>query len=354
MAIIKKIFGFLGLKSHIELTPAPRLPAYSPIEDQSPTKVALKPIRLPSKFDDMMDLGQTRHSHNRHWSVGFRDPGPEASREKQRMVRLRDNTIGKIVATVEYLQRPFSADVSDVGIFAVDDAGLASELSAGLVVFDKAGKQLYSRMYKANLAGFNISPCGRYLASQTCNSGNEDSFILEIHDIAQQRVLASRTPATGWSSEYAFETEGGELKRVFAKVQNLGKFAYSPTGEFLDEKKFANARLNKGDPSMRIRAAEELVLSDSSEMVLQRAMDVVESAIKASPQGSSWLASAYRFKGELLEKMGRTFDAIEAYHVALELNPKVGVKKRLIGLGKARSQQALLDTESSAVGLDKS
>jgi hypothetical protein len=346
MALLKKLFGFLGMKSHTPSAPISRSPTSSPEEGRAPIKTVLKPVRLPSKFDDMMELGLTRHSHNKHWSVGFWDPGPEASREKQRTVRLRDNTLGKIVATVEHLHRPFSSDVSDVGIFAVNDAGPASELSASLVVFDTAGNQLYGRAYKANLAGFSISPCGRYLASQTCNSGNEDSYIFEIHDVAQQRVLASRTPATGWSNEYAFETDGGELKRVFAKVQNLGKFAYSPTGEFLDAKKFANARLTKGDPSTRISAAEELVLSDGSEKTLQRAMSVVEAAIEASPQGSSWLAGAYRFKGEVLEKMDRTSDAIEAYRAALALNPKVGVKKRLAGLEKAAAQQTLLSSRT--------
>jgi hypothetical protein len=73
---------------------------------------------------------------------------------------------------------------------------------ADLVIFDTSGKRVYERAYKANLAGFSISPCGRYVASQTCNSGNEDSFILEFHDVAQQRILASCTPVAGWSAEY--------------------------------------------------------------------------------------------------------------------------------------------------------
>ncbi|WP_165087362.1 hypothetical protein [Caballeronia sp. SBC2] len=268
-------------------------------------------------------------------------------------MHLRDNTTGQIVATVNNLERPFSVDVSDTGIFGVNDAGQASALSANLVIFDATGAQVYKRAYKANLAGFSISPCGRYVASQTCNSGNEDSFILEIHDVAQKLVLASCTPVAGWGSEYTFETEEGELKRVFAKINHLGKFAYSPTGEFLDARKFMTTRLTKGDPWTRIRAAGELVQTDGSDNALQRAFGVVEATIAAFQPGQDdrWVAGGYRLKGELLEKMNRAADAIEAYRAALGLDSKIGVKKRLAEMEKAASQQLLLETGTKQVAM---
>jgi hypothetical protein len=346
MAILKKLFDFFGAKQHPRAAPPISSSNDTPAEDLMPENPSLRPRRLPSKIDDMMELGLTTHSKNKLWSVGYWDPGPDAARD-MRTVSLRDNTSGKVVVKLEHILRPFSVDVSDVGVFAVEDAGLASELSSRVMAFDRAGKQLYERNYRANLAGFSISPCGRYLASQTCNSSNEDSFIFEIHDIAEQRILASRTPVTGLSDEFSFETENGQLKRVFAKVQKIGKFAYSPTGEFLDAKKHVNAQLTKGDPSTRIRAAEELVLSDSSEKALQRAMDAVDESIKELSAESSWLGPAYRTKGELLERAGRDSDAIEAYRVALKVNSKIGVKKRLTALEKAQSQRSLLTSQTT-------
>lgn len=344
MALLKSLLGILGLKSRTASEPTARPEASASTSNATgkPHVVsAREPIRLPSKFDDLVDFGLAEHSPNKHWSVGYRDPGPDASQKRQRSVRLRDNTTGRIVATVNSLERPFSVDVSDTGVFGVNDAGQTSELSANLVIFDSTGMQVYGRAYKANLAGFSISPCGRYVASQTCNSGNGDSFILEIHDVAQQRVLASCTPVAGWSAEYTFETEDGELKRVFAKINNLGKFAYSPNGEFLDAKKFMTARLTKGDPWTRIRAAGELVQTDGSDKALQRAFGVVEATIAAFQPGQDdrWLAGGYRLKGELLEKTNRPAEAIEAYRAALGLDSKIGVKKRLAAMEKASSQK---------------
>lgn len=342
MILIRKFLGILGQKPRDMHEPAPRLVAEvttAEVTRKPPGKAVHKPAKLPSKFDDLADFGLAQHSPNKHWSVGYWDPGPDASQTRQRTVRLRDNTTGLILVSVDNLQRPFSVDVSDAGIFGVNDAGQASELSSNLVIFDRTGKRIYERTYKANLFGFSISPCGRYVASQTCNSSNEDSSILEIHDVTHRRVLASCTPVAGWSSAYTFETENGELKRVFAKINQLGKFAYSPTGEFLDAKKFMTMRLTKGDPWTRIRAAEELVQTDETDKALERALNVVAATISAfqSGQDDRWLAGGYRLKGELLEKMGRLGEAMEAYRAALGINPKIGVKKKLADLEKASS-----------------
>ncbi|UEC02585.1 hypothetical protein [Burkholderia vietnamiensis] len=303
---------------------------------RSPSTEPAKRARLPSKFDDLLDFGLAKHSPNTLWSVGYWDPGPDPSLQRQRTVRLRDNTTGKIVAVLNTLERPFAVDVADTGVFGVHDAGQASELSSKLIVFDVTGAQLYERAYRANLFGFGISSCGRYVASQTCNSGNEDSNLFEVHDVAQRRVLASCAPVAGWSSEYTFETEGGELKRVVARINHLGKFAYSPTGAFLDAKKFMTARLSKGDPWTRIRAAGELVQTDGSATALKRAFDVVDATISAFKPGEDarWLAGGYRLKGELLERMNMSVAAIEAYRAALGLDAKIGVKKRLTALEK--------------------
>lgn len=215
-------------------------------------------------------LGQEVNSPNGKWTVVYQDPGPggfqdQRSAERWNRVQLRENATGTICATVSNLVRPFAADVSDVGVFAVNDAGSRAELSSELVVFDLAGRELYRRSYRANLFSFKISACGRYVVSMTCNSGNNDGNVLEAHDVRERKVLFSRNPVTQWTTEYVLETVGEKLAKVQVKIRDLGYFAYSSTGEFLDVNAYREARLTKGDYVARTRAAEEMLAEDRSE-----------------------------------------------------------------------------------------
>ncbi|CAG9169917.1 hypothetical protein LMG23994_01728 [Cupriavidus pinatubonensis] len=304
-----------------------------------------KRIKLPSKIDDLLEMGLTVHSPNRKWTVGYADPGPTLSRES--IVRLRNNETREICATVRSLVRPFAVDVSDVGVWVVDDAGPASELSSKVVAFDSAGEELYRRAYRANLLHMNISPCGRYIASVTANSSNEDSYILEVHDVQERRVVFSRTPATTTHSTYVFETEENQLVKVFAKLPKLGRFGYAASGEFLDKKKYLTARLTKGSYGERIPAVQELIAKDSSEKALRQALASVEVAIAESGESRSWQVTGWLLKAKILESLGQPGEAVKAYEAARHLNPRAITKKEIDALAN------MLPSDASAAAIQK-
>lgn len=306
-----------------------------------------KRIRLPSKIDDLLEMGLTVHSPNRKWTVGYSDPGPTLSRESA--VRLRDNETREICSTVRSLVRPFAVDVSDVGVWVVNDAGPASELSSKVIAFNTAGEELYRRAYRANLMHLNISPCGRYIASVTANAPNEDSYILEVHDVQDRRVVFSRTPATTTQGTYVFESEDKQLVKVFAKLPKLGRFGYSASGEFLDEKKYLTARLTKGSYGERIPAAQELIAKDRSEKALRQALESVEVAIAESGESRSWQVSGWLLKGKILESLGQPGEAVAAYEAARQLNPRSITKKQIDAIAnKLPSEAPASDGQSGA------
>lgn len=320
------------------VAPEPPAVQQAPAEVQAPQKKADastdtsagKRIRLPSKIDDLLEMGLTVHSPNRTWTVGYADPGPTLSRES--VVRLRNNETREICATVRSLVRPFAVDVSDVGVWVVNDAGPASELSSKVIAFDTAGEELYRRAYRANLLHLNISTCGRYIASVTANASNEGSYILEVHDVQERRVVFSRTPATTTQSTYVFESEENQLVKVFAKLPKLGRFGYAASGEFLDEKKYLTARLTKGSYGERIPAVQELIAKDRSEKSLQQALASVEVAITESGESRSWQVSGWLLKGKILESLGQPGEAVKAYEAARQLNPRAITKKEIDAL----------------------
>ncbi|WP_244829222.1 tetratricopeptide repeat protein [Caballeronia sp. TF1N1] len=287
-------------------------------------------IKLPSKIDDLLAMGVTIHSPNRKWTVGYRDPGPTLVHES--VVRLRNNETREICTTVRSLVRPIAVDVSDEGVWVVDDAGPASELSSTVVVFDSSGAELYRRAYRANLMQLTISPCGRYIASVTANAPNEDSHLLEIHNVSKGKVLFSRTPAIATQCTYIFEFEENQLVKVFAKVPKLGRFAYAASGEFLDAKRYLKARLTKGSFSDRILAGQELIGADPSETALRQALESVEVAIGESKESRSWHVSGLLLKGRICNSLGQLNEAIRAFEAAHELNPRAISRKRINAL----------------------
>lgn len=288
-------------------------------------------------------FGTAYTSPNKRWAVGCSDSdgkGNGGYRESGNgqvvLVDLENDQVSTVLTSVA---RPFSAAVSDVGIFVVHDCGLGSALQADVIAYNVAGKELYRRKFGANVYSIGVSPCGRFLAAQTCNAPKSpDENLLEVHDVEQQKVVFSVHPSTAWSQHYSFDVIDGHLKKLWVKLDKLGRFAYSPSGEFLDEQKYLEAQLSKGDYVARILAADKLLSSSPSQ---DAAGIVLRTADEALTQGAKdrtdWAAKAHRLRGEAFEVLKQPANAIAAYELALSLNPKIGVKAKLSSLRKSQT-----------------
>ena len=339
MTFISGLLRKLGLRRS-EQTGFTESRAQSPVSpDAPPRDVVPTPAPAPVRRKmhekgEPSDLIEQAHSPNKRWSVGLAIFDVEPDGRLKRRIHLRDNETGRMVPAVG-LVRSMGASVSNIGTFAVNDAGeYDSGLHSDLIVYDSEGVEIYRRTYGANLYSVGISPCGRYAAGQTARSGNEDDFLLEAHDVQEKRILMSRRSVTGLNEAFAYDTDANTLRKLFVVDRKLGRFAYAGTGEFIDEAKYLDARLSKGDYATRITAARELVGANASPEAATRALSAVETALKEAGSDNGWLAAGLRAKGELLEILERKPEAIEAYRAALEKNPKVGARKRLTTLEK--------------------
>lgn len=285
-------------------------------------------------------FGAAHLSPSKQWVVGCDDSdggGRGGNRERGHgRVLLVEMPQGSAVCEVRNVARPFDVAVSNVGTFAVNDTGFGNELAADAVAFSAQGTELYRRHYSANIFSIAISPCGRFMAVQTCNAPKSpDGNLFEVLDILSKATLFSKAPDTPWSKKFVFDVDGGTLKQVWAYVEGLGKFAYSPLGEFIGAKKYQAASLDKGDYASRLFAVEKLLRESSDAKNAERALAVLESVLPEVPHAeSSWHAKACRLKGEALEVLGRLAEAVSSYELAIGFDPKIGVKKRLDSLRK--------------------
>jgi len=243
----------------------------------------------------------------------------------------------RILARLTGLYRPMDAAVADDGTFGVNDANFGNRLSAEVQAFDVKGRKLFGRKYKANVFNLAISKCGRYAVVQTANADNQDGHLLELFDLQAGGPMFSRTPATGWADQYSFVVDDrGNLKHLTVVHNDIGRFNYSPEGEFLEAAAYQNARLKKGAPEMRIYAAKEAQKADpENHQLAQELIAVLDAALgELTIDRTDYRAIGLRVKGEAMELTGRPGDALAAYAEAVKLNPKIGVAKRLAALKK--------------------
>ena len=191
------------------------------------------------------------------------------------------------------LNRPEYGKVADNGNFILTYSPIDGSLCA-VRAFDKKGNILVEHNINAFVLENEISQNGRYAVSQCCNSDSKkDNGALIFFDLESHKINWKKRPETGWAASYSFDCENCLL---FLNYPKYGQFRYTFDGEFLDREKWIEARIKYGDASEK--------------------------------------AIAYREEGEAKEALKDFDSAISYYELALQWNPKVGVKRRLDSLKK--------------------
>lgn len=288
-------------------------------------------------------FGKAYISPGKRWVVGCCDSdgnGVGGYRDKgYGRVLLLDYHKDHVVFELTNVARPIAAAIADSGRFIVHDACFGSGLQSELIVVNPDKTEEYRRHFKAIIFSLGISRCGRYAVVQTCNASSEDGNILSVMDLQTKTILFSVTPSTGWSSRYKFKVgDDGRLLSLSCEHRGIGWFNYSPDGTFNDACAYLKARLEKGDYALKILAARELLDSSVDKENARIVLDVQESALSEEANARpDWGATAHRIRGEAFEILGDPASALSAYEIAINLNPKIGVKRRCIALKKQLS-----------------
>ncbi len=283
-------------------------------------------------------FGKMHISPDKRWIVGCCDSdgnGAGGFREKgYGRVLLLDYQNDHVVFELANIARPVAASIANTGRFIVHDACFGAGLQSELIAVNPDKTEVYRRHFKAIIFSLDISKCGRYAVVQTCNAPGEDGNILSVMDLHTKTILFSVNPLTGWASRYKFKVDAdGLLLSLSCEHRGVGWFSYSQDGTFNDTCAYLKARMDKGDYSLKILAAKELLDSSANEGNARIVLGVLESAISEGADARpDWGATAYRIRGEAFEILGDTVNALSAYEIAIKLNPKVGVKRRLTAL----------------------
>lgn len=301
----------------------------------------VKPLDLwttpPSEFIEIPDrkfFGQCVRSPNRRYTLAWRDANESGSAGGHRSTGKGRYYLldGKKIISTGSIARPNDGKVADNGTFVFNDWGLGEGLQGTFLAFDKAGVKLYGRRFKANLFNNGLSPTGEVAVCQTCNSyDSDDGSILTIFDLDTRVEIAHWIPLSGWADYYSFG-QSGVIQLGYAR---FGAFAYSWSGDFIDKERWQEVRLESGSYGEVMMLIEQLLKASPSSHDLERlvrSIDRIEPTIPTLETKSR--AQAKKLRGLCLEAQSDLENALRLYEDALNLDPKIGLKRRIAQLHK--------------------
>lgn len=293
------------------------------------------------KIDSLDFIALFSISENGEWLVGWED---SYKYEDSIIQGSRNDGNGRIILcnmfdqTVEFanvdLQRPICAKVSNNGLICVIDILFTSDLLSKLYIFDKTGTKLKEHSIQANLINLEVSRSGYYVIFQAANSNTDDSGKLSLLDIMNNKILFSTSDTYGRASDYNID-ELGQL--VYVKLPNHEtQYRYSFSGEKLDINKMKQNILTSNDYDLIISFVEESfkdkkISKEDIELILTHLVRIEPFITK---EWKDLLPKLFKLKGIGYEILGNKNEAISEYQKAINLNPKIGVKRRLLALQK--------------------
>ncbi|RVU51117.1 hypothetical protein EOL67_13535 [Pseudomonas syringae pv. syringae] len=165
----------------------------------------------------------------------------------------------------------------------------------------------------------------------TANSPTEDGRKLGLYDLKEGVELFAVTP------QRAFERIGFDekLMQLVVKVSGGGEYRYGADGALVDEGAADVALLGSTNYSDVILTAESMLKGKPGVEALE---SILTALIRARGLGAddnpAWKPTALKVQGLAHEALDQASEAIGCYEEALELNPKIGVKRKLDSLLK--------------------
>lgn len=281
------------------------------------------------------------------WVIGWNDSTPKKAgghigghRESGNGHFILYNTIEKRVAFKGELNRPNSAKVADNGSFSIEDWHFGSELSGSFYVYSSSGNKLIHKLLSANIASSSISDNGLLAICQTAHTktGTDGNRLIGFDTNTGQEFF-SVNPPTKWAQNYEFD----ETKCLFGVVlKDVGTFFYNFEGVLLDQEKFNIEVLNSENYYISISEAEKIVDVDNQNVeLLNKSLNVCLKAenSREAEKTPNFKARVLKLKGLALDKLNRKEEALIALEAALDIDPKIGIKRKANSIRKAMKEK---------------
>lgn len=257
---------------------------------------------------------------------------------------------GKETFRLDGLSRPESVAISNAGVFAVHEWGPSTEFlgpRCRLRVFTSGGDCLLEHRAGAAMELPALSGDGALLAFHTFSAPAEsprpeDGASLFLMDLRNGTMVWQRPVPIVWPKAITFDDTA---QHVVVHCGTSDRLRYTYAGDFLDADVLERVKFTAASEDERGYQLFELACARIASTSLDRQSPdekrEVEGLIRMALEkemSPNTKARAHRLLGEIAELQDDLQDALREYTAALQLNPKVGLKKKVKSLeGQTRS-----------------
>lgn len=284
-------------------------------------------------------LGQYSSSPNGEYSIAWMDSdgkgrGGARSSGHGQYVLIRGHT----VITHGKMQRPNDGKVANNGTFVINDwlfNRTENNLRGDFYAINSQGEILIRKRYQANLYSCGISPDGKFAVCQTAYSPHKDGGTLTLFDLTSRKALWQIEPYE-WGNNYKFDVENNVVY-VIGRNEEGWRYALN-SGEFLDEERATQKwrqEANGFELYHTVQHKRKTLHRPPTDEEFGEFVSMLEDALERGMHTyPNWKAKVHRALGELWEQRNEDHKALEHYELALSLDSRIGVKRKIGALRK--------------------
>lgn len=268
--------------------------------------------------------GSNEYSSNKNYCVTYCDGHYENEKWKNGSLALIKDMI---LLFKKEIQRPNDGYVSNDGFVICCDWQNSNELTGTFLIFDTGGEQIFAKKTSANLGTCAISDNSKFALFETHNSDTEDSNSIFIIDIEQKKIIHKFQRPALFNSVF-IDTE---KKLIKLKDHRGFIFEINFSGQQTNSDAYEKQIMNKGSVldclSLYFEKPDEVKFKD------EKYLELLTKALTDSDASYSFgKDKIYRMIGEYYDANGDTKLTIENWNKAMQINPKIGVKRKLENL----------------------
>lgn len=270
--------------------------------------------------------GSEEYSPNKEYCVSYCDGYYNNEKWKNGDIALIK---GKTLLFKKKIQRPNDCHVSNEGIVICCDWQKSDALTGNFLIFNTSGETIFSKKTSANLGFCAISDNSNIAVFETAGSDTEDSNQIFIIDVYQSKIIQKFDKQSSFNSAFI------DTENKIIKLKNFRGFIFELdfNGNQTNKEDYERQVMTNGSIHDKLYLYEQK--SDDIKFNDEHYLELLNEALKDKDASYSFgQDSIYRKIGEYFLSSGDINKTIENWEKAIQINPKIGIKRKLEAIKK--------------------